>query len=392
MKAVWLRKLSVLALSSTLLLGLSGTAMADNNPYVKTFGADVRTGGWFDNGNNACGTSSSSNYQDNNFYNVDFPTDSNTVNAGGILTYAKQDSAGSPQGGSSSQYAAFSLGAINGSNALDNKGFYSGGVLTSTKNILSFANTDVTYPWGGVFEAGIRNLTSCIPDYYSQINSESPTGLPGNARGILSSGGTAQNGAYTATAPAGAPLDFVSGNADLNLSPQKRVDIFVNGNVYIHNNIIYDSSATVDQVPKFRLVVKGSIYVDPSVTRLDGFYVAQPIDDTSASIKNDTGIFWTCHDNTNAKQDYTFAATGGCHTNQLVMNGGVVAKQINLMRTVGDINSASRSEDTGGSLANVGEVINYTFAMIVNGSFNKTGSALGSSLPIDSLYSLPPAF
>lgn len=391
MKAAQYNRLAIVLFLS-IFMGLGSVAFADNKPYLKSFGADVRTGGWFDSVNKACSTSSSSNYQDSSFANSDFPLDANSVYNGGIVTYASQDSSGNPAGGSSSQYGALSLGAINGTGSPDGTGFYSAGALSASKNFLSFANTNASYPWGGVFEAGIRDLNSCIPDYYSTMDPANTSALPGNLRPLFQNGSS--GGTFNATAAAGTSLDLFAGSgagAMPAINPDKRIVIYVSGDVYISKNIVYDSSANVDHVPKFMLIVKGSIYVDPAVTQLDGFYIAQPASDTAIAVNSDTGIFWSCHPADTAKLDYTFAAQF-CGS-KLVINGAIVAKQVMFMRTNGDLGGSSRAEDAlGNPKNNVAEVINYTPQMIVNGAFTITDPSLSRALPIDSIFSLPPAF
>jgi hypothetical protein len=85
----------------------------------------------------------------------------------------------------------------------------------------------------------------------------------------------------------------------------------------------------------------------------------------------------------------------------LVVNGALIAKQVNFSRVPGDINSSSSAEDGLGTVSsctsgacNVSEVVNYSPAVIMGGGFFNTGSGAGGSsgLPIDSIVSLPPVF
>src|SRR5690606_4776520 len=92
------------------------------------------------------------------------------------------------------------------------------------------------------------------------------------------------NGAYQA-----------SGNVTVNVNPGgigagRHVTIYVNGNAYISNNITYQSTTygNIGQIPSFRLIVRGNIYVAPGVTELNGLYVAM-----SNGTPN-SGKFYTC--------------------------------------------------------------------------------------------------
>jgi hypothetical protein len=401
---IGLAKRLPLLLISAFMLANGGTALADttNQPYLKTFGADLMTGGWFNSGRTNCSTVP---YQNPGYKTGGFAGDQHT---GGILTYTK--SAGNASGGASSQYGALSLGQIDG-DAGSGNGFYSSGITPGGPvKALTFANTDPALAFGGAFE-GSTNQGNCIPDYFSKVD---PTNskvqpLQANWRPLFNPGGST-GGTYYGTAPVtGNSLDIFSGSGagDMNLQPDKHIAIFVKGNVYISRNITYDSSATVDKVPKFELVVKGSIYVAPSVSRLDGIYIAQPADDTVASVGSDTGIFWSCHAQDAAAPDVYFPPT--C-PQRLVVNGALVAKQVKLLRVQGDVGSSNTNEDktTSGncgyavlngtaasdpSCANISEIINYIPAMIMGGSFLNTSTDFTSSvLPIDNVVSLPPVF
>lgn len=368
-----------------------------NKPYLKTFGSDLMTGGWFES-TSGCPSGNGTDYQNPAFFNSTFTA--NPLN-GGILTYTK--SSGTATGGSSSQYGVMSLGRIDDGSGY---GFYSGGSQpNSNVKRLSFANINANGTsngdFGGSFE-GTVGQSNCIPDYFGRLDPSTAQSLPANWRPVLvnaSSGGT-----YYGNAPSGNSLDLFggSGGGDLVVSAGKRVAIYVKGDVYIGKNVTYDTSATVDSVPKFMLVVKGSIYVDPSVTRLDGSYIAQPADNTAASISSDTGIFWSCHPQSPSAQiDIYYPPT--C-TKPLVINGAIVAKQVDLLRVKGDITASNTGEDNLNTTetncstspynsCNVSEVINYTPSIFMGGSFTETSNkSTSGGLPVDNLISLPPTF
>lgn len=372
------------------MIAMTGSALADTTtkPYLKTFGGDLMTGGWF-RGTSGC----ANNYQNPTFSSPTFNTDNRN---GGILSYYQS----SPKGGASSQYGVMALGEVDGRRAGD--GFYSSGVQNSASvKALTFANTDGTLPYGGVLEGSV-DQSHCVPDYFSKVNRNNPSvqALQANWRSVLINAGG--DGTYYGDAPSGNSYDLFgsSGSGDVTVKTGKRVTIFVNGSVYISQNIIYDPGSSVDSTPKFALIAKGSIYVDPNVTRLDGFYVAQPKDNTAASLTADTGIFWSCHGSSLSQTIDIYYPAVNC-TRTLVINGGVVAKQLNLLRVKGDVSGATGAEDSIATVSsctppgtcNVAEVFNYTPAVLTGGSFFDTNNSGSSNvLPIDSLISLPPVF
>lgn len=341
---------------------------AATEPYLKTFGADVMSGGWFVNGGK-CDTSPSGYYQDPKYSNNQSPL------AGGIITYENYS-----KGGASSQYSAFALGEVE-SNRANNYGFYSANSFARGGNgnkMLTFANTS---PGGGNYEGSIRQ-SNCIPDYYSKssqtsLGSFSPDGsFPGS------------DGAYQYTPPSSTPAQLFGGS--VNIAPGRKVTIFIKGNVWISDNITY-SADTADNTTKFALVVLGNIFIAPNVTQMDGLYVAQPDPSDPSPVTDDTGNIWTCHDqNTTDPVDMPYVWKN-CKNN-LVINGSLVAKQVNFLRIPGDVNSASSGETTptgAEATKNVAEIINFTPEMVVGGPFFNPS---GSTFQIQSLTSLPPLF
>lgn len=369
-------------------------------PYFKVTGGDVSTGGWFYGDDDTCDTSTTGNYQDSNFSSVAYPADAEH-RYGGILSFAKTNAAKDSAGGSSSEFAAYSLGEIDGTEAGDasNYGFYSAGAQAAAssgntaRNYLSFANIVTPTPanfWSGLLvpPGGVRQTAYCIPDYYdSKIPSPLPGPLPGNR---LNDSPLTPNGNYFKTA-ASTPFELVgndSTGSDVGLPAGTHITVFVKGSVYISHNITY-GNYTADSVPKFALVVKGTIYIGPNVTRLDGLYIAQPDDSGSATaLSDDSGDIWTCHLDNTEQISYIYPANP-C-TNRLVVDGAFIAKQINLMRAAGDVGSASYTEDgfANALSSQAAEVINYSPAMVMGGSFFSDNS--GNQ--IDSLISLPPVF
>jgi hypothetical protein len=271
------------------------------------------------------------------------------------------------------------------------RGFYSAGVHVGSKlvNELSFAHIDgLPSSWGGTFEGSVRQA-HCIPNYFTKLIGSPPPPVEGALDGSNSA-------VYSTPARAN---NWHLNDAPVTIQAGKIITVFVNGPVYIDKNITYESSDVL-HVPKFALVAKGSIYIGPNVTQLDGLYIAQPDPDYLGDpVPNDTGNIWTCHNNdqTTPSSDYLIS---NCQT-QLVINGALTAKQVNFTRLKGNIGDADIAEDAGcanavkkgapdSSCANIAEIINYTPAMVMGGRFFSPPSD-SLKLNVQSLISLPPA-
>src|SRR3990167_6619824 len=137
-KTIFSRPGRVLVLLAILLAAISPVVYA-TKPYFKAFGADVFTGGWFNDGGGSCTTST--DYQD------PIPTPDQR---GGIITYSKTTPlpAGQPAGGSSSQYGAISVGLIDGIYG-DITGFYSSGATAASHPAVRLALANNGNDFGG---------------------------------------------------------------------------------------------------------------------------------------------------------------------------------------------------------------------------------------------------
>lgn len=352
---------------TALILGLvflalgSGLAYADSRPYFRAYGADIASGGWFNSGASSCSPSAST------FQAPTYSPPSNLYK-GGVLAYAKNDSSGA-----GSQYGALALGMIQGPTGSGSEpyGFTSG---SSGYNRLSFANfssLNATDYWGGFLEGSNTHQAShCLPDYYG-THQPSAT-VTGSVNLSAANGNYYVNSSVT-----------LSGKVQVRANPGTNLAYFVKGNVYIDNDITYEGSYTANNVPKFALVVRGNIYIAPSVSRLDGLYIAQP-DTTSAATISNSGVVWTCHDGTTNIPLYTYVRDN-CKT-KLTINGSLIAKQVAFLRINGDSAGAGGNEPA--SSANIAEVINFTPEMVIGGGFFNGGS----KYKVESLISLPPVF
>jgi hypothetical protein len=112
--------------------------------------------------------------------------------------------------------------------------------------------------------------------------------------------------------------------------------LFIEGDVFIEDDIAYADSpwSNISQIPNFRLIVKGDIYISRNVTQLDGLYVAQPIDATNG------GKIYTCANNVDGNlysqtnlYDFCRQRSDG-QPNKLEVNGSFIAQDISFLRTI----------------------------------------------------------
>lgn len=298
-----------------------------SRPYFRAYGGDVSAG---NAQSNAC----------------------STVTRAGVVGWNK-DNATSAYAGAGAQFAVLALDSIY--QFTSNLG--NANAATNRPSGLAFANTTASGSrYGGSFGA-----LPCQPDYYAGVNGTTFAG------GDISSLGT---GSYRATGPI-----TISGN----VNPNDRIVLYVDGNVVIDGTgIKYPGSWDVNSMPLFQLIVRGDIFIDHTVSQLDGIYIAQ------SGGSSGTGTIYTC---TNGSTPYTVSSAGTfndpCNDNTLVFNGAVVAKQIRLMRTRGTVKQANAGEASGSG--NQAEVFNYSPAVWMAVPPNATSQA-----KYDSITSLPP--
>lgn len=368
---------SVIALFALITMLPVATAYADTYPYLKVTNGDLSAGGWF---GASCNQASDPNFQDA-FYTGGGISDNS---AGGIYTYA--DNPGSGYRGSSSQYGAYAQGMID--NASSPNGFFSGSANTvATHTVLSFANIynlgSPPTPGGyssGIWGGSTHDAAQCIPDYFTVKQPSSTTALspsaPPSATGAYTADGTGANA-------------FALNTAAWTIPAGANISIFVNGNVYIGANINYAAHDTTN-IPRLAIIAKGDIFVDGNnVTNLDGLYIAQPDsskfnDSTNAIVSDNTqGVFYSCHGQSAGQTIDSGFLIGNCQK-PLVVNGAVIAKQVNLLRISGDISGAPA------------ETFNYSSDMVLGGPFFPGSSSGGSSITgtpeFDRIVSLPPVF
>ncbi|HSX36508.1 MAG TPA: hypothetical protein VLG13_00065 [Patescibacteria group bacterium] len=283
-----------------------------NLPYAHFWGLDVSAGGAFATGVDGCATA--------------------PAQQSGIAAFVK--GTGPLTRGSGAQFGALALGAVDTSNL--SAGFGSA-VLRPTgsnptgRDGLTFANK------GTLGNMGVSN--HCAPDYFGTNPLDTPSAPVGNAIDM-----SPFNTSTTAT-PQAFYYGFGSGSQyNINgfgipgtgINDANHVAIYVNGDVYIQNDIKFKNSAwaSTAQIPSFYLIVKGNIYIGPGVHQLDGVYVAQPNSGSGGTIN-------TC------APGFNRYANGDLFNNcnsQLVVNGAFAAQNVELDRTYASLRNSIGGE------------------------------------------------
>jgi len=305
-------------------------------PYVKVYGGDVRVGGGVGATSQTCASN----------------------NSAAIKTY---NNGASEFTGSGAQFAAFSTGFVDRfvSGQFNDLGARPN--IGSAPTRLTFANNAGGSGWGGGFG---NNAGPCY-NYVEKLAANpddskvGPTNVNGRSLGVGDK--------------------FVQ---------------YVKGNAYIGGSITYNNGARTSaaQIPLYVLVVEGDIFIDDSVTQLDGLYVAVPTSSTTG------GNIYTCAFVNGASATLpstTFlSGTNNCKR-QLVVNGAFAAKQVKFGRDCGSLRWSTTNERTQyfggtneqacGNDNHAAEVFNFTPEVWI-----RSVSGNGDSTKYDSISSMPP--
>jgi|GEM_PF-2812016 len=296
---------------------------AINEAYLQVYGADVQAGNGFDTGSGC------------------------TTGSGDIEAFNK---GGSDYRGAGTELGAAALADIKGFATAQHNGFNDG---VKPPSGLAFANSG--YPAGYNYGGHMAGYNVCMPNYYSHHE--------GTA--LATSDVSDLDGSYYVSGS----LNGLSGT----LKEGHRVVIYVNGDAYIDGSIVaFQSGAAaadiVDQLPAFMLVATGNIYINGSVSRLDGSYVAQG------------GTIYDCASRLNVPN----TGYDDCST-PLTINGSFTADNIKFYRTGDEGSLRFSSGDSGPSSSNASEIFNYTPA-----NWLTSPIGLGEQPRYDSITSLPP--
>lgn len=287
-------------------------------PYTRAYGGDLSAGNPLASGNQCTAT-----------------TNSNAA----VVGWNRRDGGG--WAGAGAQYAIYAANRITDfSTTLGN-----GGGAAPAPNGLAFANTSGSA--GSGWFGGQFGTLPCIPDFYGKRPSSIPPPPTPTNVNSMTSGSYFVNG----------QINGLSGTVRTVNGAHQRVVLYVNGNVFINNNIQYPAGTWgINNVPFFQLVVNGNIYINSSVSRLDGIYIAQ------ADSNGNGGQIHTC-----ATGMAALPLGGSTFTtcnNKLTVNGLFVANSVRLLRTNGTYTTSNATE--AGTSANIAEVFNFGPAIWLN--------------------------
>jgi hypothetical protein len=283
-----------------------------NWPYFKIFGNDVVSGGAF----GSC-----------------------LVSGGRISAHSR----GQVGVGSSTQYAAFAVSTINGFSSAGLKPLSADAPVPPTG--LTFANMSGN---GGNYSA--NDGSTCLPDYFANEEFSSASTLSGSnaarSSAVVNELGAPNDAPRTLEwFNAGSSLTL-SNSGDIPVAQGSRKIIYVDGRLNINDNIIFESNWVSRNDIPFVMLVAREINIAPGVKQIDGVYVAQPGSGLSGTIR-------TC--STTGSAMFT-----SCQ-NPLVVNGSLLAANVQFTRTRGSLRDAILNEGRSGiNPVNVGGNCSWT--------------------------------
>ncbi len=134
-------------------------------------------------------------------------------------------------------------------------------------------------------------------------------------------------------------------------------------------------------IPAFYLIVSGDIFIDKSISRLDGVYIAQSASDGSG------GTIYTCYDAANSELATAANLLNLCNS-KLTVYGSLVANQVKFLRANGTMQRSSNGEPY--TSPTIAEAIIYSPDIWINNPLPSTTSSTTGAY--DSISSLPPVF
>ena len=175
-----------------------------------------------------------------------------------------------------------------------------------------------------------------------------------------------------------------TGDVDINsatIAEGKQITLFINGDVTIHGPLTYDTTWDPNlpsDIP-YLVIIARDITTDNAVTQLDGLYVAQPQTTTDGQFNScDPALFCS---------------------NQLVVNGAIIAQQVNFLRVHGSVGVNINQDDDGICSpypivqCPPAEVVHYLPSMIIgNANLLLQNSGAVVQTGVEGIFSLPPVF
>lgn len=224
-------------------------------------------------------------------------------------------------------------GSVNGFTSSNNP-------AQSIPDLLTIANkpNSVVGTYGG-----LANQVPCMPNYFAnapssnsnQLLTSNDSNLTGSTVDPSTISSTLANNCsincsfyYDALST---PLIINQAISSSAIPAGSHITLYVNGNVYIDGNINYNYPANLSTntaaLPSFTLIVQGNIYIDPSVTVLNGLYIAET--STSSTSTTNTGTIYTCANSDGPISSHYYSTC----LNQLIVYGSFQANQVDLERT-----------------------------------------------------------
>ncbi len=302
-------------------LGTTANGTVFAKPYVRTYGGDIIAG----NNDGVLATNC-----------TNWGADSAVGSAG---VYGFRLGASSTQG-SAAQLGIFALGSVD--NAV---GYgFSSAVLRSISPAvprgLTFAN---------VGTLGNSGISHCPYDYFNNRPANTANIGPIFLVDLNALPVNSDNSYYTSAGAliSGPIYSTRSGNPKTT-----RATLFVDGDLIIATDVTYNSSnawQNKSEVPRVQVVARGNIYIQQGVRQLDGVYIAQPL------ANGTKGIIYTCS-NIGVPYSGSPAQANNIYDQckeQLTINGSLVAKNIEWLRSFGAVADSTTSELPNGGNGNI---------------------------------------
>ena len=309
-----------------------------DRPLVKIYHGDISVGGRF--GSHTTGNACLKD-------DLTSPTP-----AAAIYAHVRAEGEGSY--GSSAEYGVYARGEI--------EGFYSKfkrgqDPPPDPTQELTFANNDdPNFPWGGNWGGQLR----CIPNYWREVDKE----LKAQDSIGIDLGVDLTQEAIQNTRQLYVPKSeefTITNTPDPTVDLELKTTIYVEGDLYINNNIINENEelTTQNQIYLIYIIVKGDIFIDASVTQIDAVLIAMPSDDDphipegriyTCYIKNLTDIngidihsYKTLIDKDDMALDDTNREHEQACRTRLTVNGALIARQVRLGRVTDPIRPMAAS-------------------------------------------------
>ncbi|HKX72737.1 MAG TPA: hypothetical protein VJM32_01845 [Candidatus Saccharimonadales bacterium] len=293
------------------------------------------------------------------FAGGNFPAVSATCNTQAKIGTVGRTLSDGSTAGSVAEYGAFALGQVTGFGS-SSRVLIGSGTLGAAGRTMTFANSEPNVSLLGYY----GQAQNCMNDYVANYAS-SPTLAPGAYN--INTRGTGQwrvAGNLSLTGAMPAPPASGIGHQQV---------YYVQGDVTITGTgVTYPATyATTAAIPSLLIIATGNIYVSPTVTQMDGIFVAR-----GNGVAN--GVFYTCW-----PKNEPASITNQCNSNLLTVNGSVIAGRIDLFRSFGAAGA------TAAARKDPGERFFFSPEMYIRNVLNNTSQP---TIHTTNVLELPPRF